>query len=475
MAEDSDEVEELDDPPESTRVTQVYGGTPSIKLKKCKLAVRDDESRATEYVFDQQIIKIGSLAGNDLVLNADTVSREHCEILTEGDHYVVRDLDSTNGTYVNRVRIKEAYLAPGCTLGIGAVEVAFHTLEERIEFELSSRESVGHIVGRSLRMREIFGVIEKIAPTSTTVVLEGETGTGKEVAARTIHELSRRSKMPFVVVDCGAIPEHLIESELFGHEKGSFTGALASRQGLFEMANGGTIFLDEIGELRQELQPKLLRVLEQREIRRVGGNKPVKVDVRVIAATNRDLLEEVGANRFREDLYYRLSVVRLMLPPLRKRKEDIPLLVKHFLRTGQFNRTPEDRMHIRGVSRDALDSLMGYDWPGNIRELLNVIERACSLADSETIRSADLPEHISGLREARPRVEPDAETRRNEPPLDLAFKEAKEEWLSEFESAYLQDLMQRHGGNITRAAKDASLDRKHLRRLLKKHDLHDND
>ncbi len=461
----------FDDEAPQTRVVEATSLT-DLRLHKCKLVVLGEDGSQTEYVFEQTVIRIGAMDENDIVIEGDTVSRRHCEILLDGEKYLLRDLDSTNGTFVNRVRVREAYLVPGSAIRVGAIEMRFQTLEERIQFEPSKRDSCGHIVGSSLRMREIFGVIERIAPTNTTVVLEGETGTGKEVVARSIHLLSERSKMPFVVVDCGAVPEQLIESELFGHERGSFTGALASRQGLFELANGGTIFLDEIGELRLELQPKLLRVLEQREIRRVGGNRPIRVDVRVIAATNRNLQKECKEGRFREDLFYRLSVVRMTLPALKERREDIPLLTKHFLRTAKFNRSPEDRMRIRGVSREALDGLMNYDWPGNIRELLNVIERACSLSDSDTIQLHDLPEHISGVGIVRMRVEPDAETRKVEPILDRSFKIAKEEWVAQFEKEYLSSLIQRNEGNITRAAKEAEVDRKHLRRLLKKYNLH---
>jgi transcriptional regulator with GAF, ATPase, and Fis domain len=465
----------FDKEPEKTSISTPYERLRDLRLRKCKLIREDPDKGTIEYLFDQPVIHIGTRADNEVVLEGPSVSRRHCCIVLDGDQYLLKDLDSTNGTYLNRIQIREAYLTPGCTLNIGAVDLRFQTEEEYFRFEPSTRDVCGHAVGTSERMREIFGIIEQVAPTNTTVVLGGETGTGKEVVARTLHQLSQRSKMPFVVVDCGAIPEHLIESELFGHERGAFTGALAARQGLFELASGGTIFLDEIGELRPELQPKMLRVLEQREIRRVGGNKAIKVDVRVLAATNRNLLQEVKAGRFREDLYYRLTVVHIPLPPLRERAEDIPMLAKHFLRVGLFNRDHDDKMRIRRIESDAIDALLNYEWPGNVRELQNVIERACSLTRSESIGRRDLPEHVSGVRlvhaekahlEAPPSVEP---------VLDQAFKDAKEVWNSQFEKAYLTEIIARHKGNITRAAKDAGLDRKHLRRLLKKHNLHNSD
>ncbi|MCA9521553.1 MAG: sigma 54-dependent Fis family transcriptional regulator, partial [Myxococcales bacterium] len=316
-----------------TKIAYVSGKPATLHLRKCKLVWEREDGKIAEYIFDQNTISIGAMDDNDLVLDDDTVSRYHCKILQDDNSYICSDQGSTNGTFVNRVRVKEAYLKPGCTLGIGNTELKFQSLDERMEILPANRSSFGDIIGKNIRMREIFGILEKIAPTGVTVVIEGETGTGKEVVAKTIHNYSKRSKMPFVVFDCGAVPENLIESELFGHEKGSFTGAIVSRQGLFEMAQGGTIFLDELGELSLDLQPKLLRALEQREIRRVGSNKPIKVDVRVVAATNRNLEEEVKNGRFREDLFYRLSVVRLILPPLRERKEDVPLLIKHFLKS----------------------------------------------------------------------------------------------------------------------------------------------
>jgi transcriptional regulator with GAF, ATPase, and Fis domain len=280
-----------------------------------------------------------------------------------------------------------------------------------------------------------------------------------------------------MVFDCGAVPENLIESELFGHEKGAFTGAITTRQGVFELANGGTVFLDELGELALDLQPKLLRVLEQREVKRVGGYKPIKVDVRVVAATNRDLEEEVAAGRFREDLFYRLSVVRVLIPPLRSRKEDLALLIEHFLRSGKYNRTREGGRRVMGVSRTAMERLVEYEWPGNVRELANVIERAVSFADGELIEVRDLPDHIavrSGeIVPADTRIEPTAAALAGsaEARVDVnhTFKDAKEQWVSSFEKDYIQALLEKNGHNISHAAREADIDRKYFRKLMKKY------
>src|SRR4051794_425333 len=370
----------------------------TLHLRKCKL-VTQVGGRAREHTFDKGTITIGAMEDNELVVSDDTVSRYHCKIVQEDTGYVLIDLGSTNGTFINRVRIREAYLKPGCTIGLGNTEEKFHSADEKVEIVPSRKEKLGKMVGRHVKMRELYAVLEKIAPTATTVVIEGETGTGKEVVAQTIHDLSPRANGPIMVFDCGAVPDNLIESELFGHEKGSFTGAIMTRQGLFEMAHGGTLFLDELGELPLDLQPKLLLALEQREIRRVGSNKPIKVDVRIIAATNRNLEDEVRAGRFRQDLFYRLSVVRVLIPPLRERIEDIPLLIKHFLDAG-YNKRPDGAAKITGVSRGAMDMLQAYKWPGNVRELVNTVERAVSFAEGEMIEPRDLPETVRGEEQA---------------------------------------------------------------------------
>jgi DNA-binding NtrC family response regulator len=447
----------------------------SVTLRRCKLVRLGLDGSVAEYIFDQPSVTLGGSDDNDLVLDDEKASREHARIFQEGDDWLIEDLHSTNGTWVNHVRCRIAWLKSGCTIRLGNSQLRFSVLSERVEITPSHRQSLGPIVGKSEQMRRVFSVVEKIAPTGVTIVLEGETGTGKEVVARTIHQYSTRANNTFIVFDCGAVQQSLIESELFGHEKGSFTGALSARQGLFEMAHGGTIFLDEIGELALDLQPKLLRALEQREVRRVGGNRPIKIDVRVIAATNRELSEEVAAGRFREDLYYRLSVVKMQLPPMRERREDIPLLVRHILKTGNFNKTP-DGQRVKGIATNALESLMRYDWPGNVRELTNVVERACSFADGEFMQLEDMPDHIAGVKLRRRRSSSAAPTEVQRAPAvhvraDVCFKEAKDEWVSAFEKEYLESLLTKHGGNLSQAAREAEVDRKHFRRLARKYGL----
>jgi len=464
-----------------TKITYVDGEPRSLQLQKLHIRVHPNRDDARHLTFDRNSVSIGSDEHNDIALDDSTVSTRHCRILRQGDSYIAEDLDSTNGTFINGVRIREAYLDPGSILALGNSRLRFEPVEERVPVEPSDERRYGTIVGSSVEMREIFDILEKISPTDATVVLEGETGTGKGVVAETIHEMSPRSEGPFVVFDCGAVPQNLVESELFGHEKGSFTGAVMSREGLFEQADGGTIFLDELAELSADLQPKLLRVLEEREIRRVGGNRSIPVDVRVIAATNRNLEEEVREGRFRQDLFYRLSVVRLRLPPLRDRLEDVPLLVRHFLANRDFNRDTEGDPLLETASEEALDALRSYEWPGNVRELENVVQRACSFSSDATLQLEDLPEHISGI-ESAGRTIPAPPTLESEPEQwtdvprkkklkEKPFKEAKQEWIAAFERDYITDLLVRHDGNISSAAREAEIDRKYFRTLMTQHDI----
>jgi len=290
-----------------------------------------------------------------------------------------------------------------------------------------------------------------------SVVIQGETGTGKELVARAIHELSPRKRGPMVVLDCGAIPPNLIESELFGHEKGAFTGAVAARPGAFERAHGGTIFLDELGELRFDLQPKLLRVLENREVRRVGGNDVQEIDVRVIAATNRDLVKEVQQGTFREDLYFRLSVITIQLPPLRQRREDIPFIIKGALADPEV----VQRHGPKRLSPAAMAVLMGYAWPGNVRELMNVVSHVLTFSDGVEIDVSHLPTRVQGQSQEQPL------------PFNehLSFKDAKEQLLESFEREYISQVLRRCDGNISRAARESGLHRKSIERLVKKYGL----
>jgi DNA-binding NtrC family response regulator len=465
-----------------TKVSYLDRG-PTLHLRRCMLQMADDPSQ--EWTFDKEEIRIGSMDDNDIVLADDTVSRYHCRIVQDETSYIVMDNASTNGTFINKVRVREGFLKPGCTLSVGQSQLKWNAREEEVPILPSRADRCGGLIGGNAKMRELYSIIEKIAPTATTVVIDGETGTGKEVVAQSIHSLSPRSRNELVVFDCGAVPPNLIESELFGHEKGSFTGAMMSREGLFEMADGGTLFLDELGELPIDLQPKLLRALEQREVRRVGATKPQKVDVRIIAATNRNLEDEVRAGRFRQDLFYRLSVVRLHLPALRDRTDDIPTLVQHFLDHGSYNRQPGGGPRVRSVAREALVALQHYPWPGNVRELLNVIERAVSFCDHGVIEASDLPDYIRTAK-APPReqprraasVAPAASLAPQPPPtpeellaVGVTFKDAKERWVATFERDYIVQMLRRNNGNISHAARHADIDRKYFRKLMKKYDI----
>lgn len=436
-----------------------------ISLRKCVLAVIDGPSPKVKYDLDKKkITKIGKKADNDIVLNDKTVSRYHIEIEAAEDSYIMRDMNSTNGTYINGTRIKEGFLSPGDVLMFGNTKMEFQAFNEKVQMEPSKNNFFGEMVGQSKKMRQIFGILERISPTMATVIIEGETGTGKELVARAIHDNSPRKNSPFVVFDCSAVAPNLIESELFGHMKGSFTGAVKDRKGAFEQANTGTIFLDEIGELPIDLQPKLLRALEQREIKRVGSTQSVNLDIRVVCATNRDLKKEVEENRFREDLYYRLSVVKIQLPPLRERAEDIPLIIERILSQARYNKKPDGSYYATKVEDDAIKTLQRYQWPGNVRELNNILERAVSFSENGVISGAHLNFIFSEANN-----EDEATVRMQAVDLNLPFKEAKQKIVESFEAEYLEDLLKRNKNNVSKAAREAKIDRKHLRNLLVKY------
>lgn len=326
-------------------------------------------------------------------------------------------------------------------------ETALRREVNRLRKEVHKEYSFHQILGKSKAIQAVFELIRRVADSPTNVLITGESGTGKELVAKAIHYNSSRKEAPFVPVNCAAIPEQLLESELFGHMRGSFTDAKADKRGLFEEAQKGTLFLDEISELPLMLQAKILRAIQEREIRRVGATKPVSVDVRIIAATNLNLSEEVKNKRFREDLYYRLNVIELKLPPLRERLEDIPLLVAAFLKKC----SEAGRKEVKGVSESALAMLMDYPWPGNVRELENVIERAVTLSRGEKISPDDLPQAVQGARGDR-RV------------LDEAAEKSLP--LHEIEKEYIKKVLDKTGGNKYQAAHALGIDRKTLYRKL---------
>ena len=393
--------------------------------------------------------RIGTHESNDLRLDDPRVSRFHCEIVVDDASARVRDLGSRNGTILDGVRVVEAHLRAGSTIRIGAVALRFDPLERVQRVPLSTRTSFHGIVARSVAMRAALAWIERAASNDLTVLLEGETGTGKSRVAQAIHEGGARRDGPFLVVDCGAIPAALLESELYGHEKSAFTGATERRIGAFEEASGGTLFLDEIGELPLEQQPKLLRVLETREIRRVGSNAHRKIDVRIVAATHRDLRREVNEGRFRADLYFRLAVLPVALPPLRERAEDLSHLVREML-GAMGAREPEI---ARLTSEDFLAALRRGAWPGNARELRNHLERCLAFEEA-------LP--VGATAAAASTTPVDA---------SVPWGEARRRAIEAFERDYVRALLARHHGRTTHAATAAGIDRVYLYKLARRHGL----
>jgi transcriptional regulator with GAF, ATPase, and Fis domain len=429
-----------------------------LTLRRLRVRVETGDTAGDESSFERDVVRLGAHARNDVVLHDATVSRTHAEIVRTDEGVILRDLGSTNGTYIGDLRIREVFLPPVQRVRLGRSEVVVHCEDEVVDITPSPDDHLEGLVGTSTAMRSVFSVIARVAPTDLTVLVTGETGTGKELVSRAIHARSPRRAAPFEVFDAGSVAPSLVESELFGHDRGAFTGAVRDRPGVFERAHGGTVFLDEIGELPLPAQSALLRVLEEREVRRVGGSATRAVDVRVVAATNRDLRAEVEAGRFRRDLFYRLAVVEVTLPPLRARKEDLPLLAHHLLRHTGF-------VHgVQHIDADVLRAFEAWRWPGNVRELRNVVLRALPFCQGGRMTLAALPEAltVSDEPEPEPLTTPDA---------DLAFHEARERLLDSFERHYLKTLLDRTGGNLTRAARMAGVDRKTISRMMRRHGL----
>jgi transcriptional regulator with GAF, ATPase, and Fis domain len=428
----------------------------SLDLRRATLQVVAGPDAGRRFDIEDRA-RIGARPLADIVLADARVSGLHCEITLAGDAPRVRDLGSKNGTFVGDVRVLDALLAPGDIVTVGETRLQLSPAGTRA-VPLHDADDFHGLVGQSAAIRALTARLSALAGTDTTVLVQGETGTGKERVAEALHLAGRRAPKPLVVVDCGAMPATMIESELFGHERGAFTGAVASVPGAFERAHGGTLFLDEIGELPLELQPKLLRALESRVVRRLGGAKSISVDVRVVSATNRDLQLEVAASRFREDLYYRLAVVTLTVPPLRERREDVPLLAARFLRE-----LGADPAHL--LTRDSLEALMRHAWPGNVRELRNTLERAVALSEPLAVGNAPAP-HASGTGAGTASA-----AAANAPaasPIDLSvpLRVARQRVIDAWEREYVTRLLDECGGNVSEASRRAGLERMSMYRLL---------
>jgi transcriptional regulator with PAS, ATPase and Fis domain len=430
-----------------------------LRVQRFHLKVTAGPDQGKTFTSSGERAVIGSDESADLILTDPTVSRFHCDVSVVAGRPQIHDLDSKNGTRVDGVAVVTAYLGKSALITIGKSQLRYELGSDEVDIPLSRSDRFGRMVGQAPAMRAAFALLERAATSEATVLLEGETGTGKEVTTESIHLESSRRDGPLIVVDCGAIPPDLLESELFGHEAGAFTGAVKAREGAFEAANGGTIFLDEIGELSAALQPKLLRVLERKEAKRVGSNKYNSVDVRVVAATNRNLKTEVNAKRFRSDLYYRLAVVTVRLPPLRERIDDLPLLVERILESLDAKDHPE-APQIRAP--EFMQELARHAWPGNVRELRNYIERCLALRDTRQPLGTTAGEGAEPSAANAGRVEVDT---------SRSLKEGRDAAIQVFEHRYLEQVLREANGNVAQAARAASVDRIYMYRLLWRHGL----
>jgi DNA-binding NtrC family response regulator len=423
----------------------VAGDTRTVRVvRTCEVEVLQGPDKGTHARLSRPLFRIGTQVSNDLVLSDPTVSKQHLEITVVADGYRILDLDSSNGTFLGSARVGELTVLEPVQLQLGESLLRISPTDEEAEVPASPRAQFGNARGRSVAMRELFEQLEAVAQSDCSVLLEGETGAGKEHIAEAMHQQSARAAGPFVVVDCGALVGELMEAELFGYVKGAFSGAERPRTGLLESASGGTLFLDEVGELPLPLQTKLLGAVERRRVIPLGSNTARPIDVRIVAATNRNLAREVNGGRFRADLFYRLAVVRLRVPPLRERKEDIPVLVEHFLEQlrGRYGESVPPTL-----SALALGRLTAHDWPGNVRELRNAVERAALKSDEE------LPAMVT------------------EPAATEPYQAARDAFLADFERQFLVEALQQSGFNVTEAARRAGVELRYFRRLLQRYGL----
>ncbi|MFC1609615.1 sigma 54-interacting transcriptional regulator [Myxococcota bacterium] len=420
-----------------------------VQLEGCRIRVLEGPDAGSDFDLPSGAATIGSSSSCDWSLSDPTVSGSHVRVAIVEGGIEVTDLESTNGTFYLETKIQKAVLAHGAVLNIGRTRLSLSSREPPAGANYSQRTGYGELIGSAPAMRRLYALLERIEPVDYTVLIRGPTGAGKELVAREIHNHSKRATKPFEVFDCGAVPSNLAESLLFGHTRGAFTGALTSHRGVFERAHQGTVFLDEIGELPLELQPKLLRILETREVHPLGGDKGQPVDVRVVAATNRDITREVEEGRFREDLYFRLNVVTLEIPPLRARREDIPEMVRYFVAE-----LGDNKLEISPLTLELFTS--AYDWPGNVRELRNAIARVLCLGSPP--ESIDHQEPLA----AAPEVD-----------IDATYQQAKKRLVDAFERDYFVAQLTRSGNNIAQAARLAGVDRSYFKRMLKRHGLLD--
>jgi DNA-binding NtrC family response regulator len=419
-----------------------------LRIHKIRLEIIDGPDQGLVAELAGPHSRIGTGKECELVLKDPTVSRVHVMVRIERDSIRIVDVGSRNGTQIDGIAVRDAYARPDSLIALGNTKLRLRMLDDVVDFPLSSRDRFGRLLGRSTAMRHVFAILERIAPTDLPILIEGENGTGKELVAEAIHEQSPRATEPYVVFDCSAVSPTLIESELFGHVRGAFTNAVSDRVGVFEAANGGTLFLDEIGELPLDLQPKLLRALERGEVQRVGSSVKRRVEVRVIAATNRQLSREVERGKFREDLYFRLNVLNVSLPPLRERLDDIPIIARHF---------EKDLMPRTGatapLSEEAITAFMNRAWPGNVRQLRNEVARALSLGPSP-----------------KPPVPPETPSEAAPPTIDLSepLLVGSKRIAEQYEKAYIEAALRQTGGNVSRAADLAQVNRKFIQRAMKR-------